>query len=118
MNIPKWLARRGAVGGTARWSAKMYKSYREQYPDKNTVPDTEIYRLMIDQRYQLTPDSPNKKILLSSIERLNGLGGFTVHILTVEAGFSDHSPSVRSLFNEVIREEIEELGFPSMFSYS
>ncbi len=47
MGLAKWLARRGAVGGTAQWAANGYHFFRRRHSDSQEFPDSAIYRLMI-----------------------------------------------------------------------
>ena len=37
MDIMKWIARKGAVGGTARWAANGYKTITKQSPEIGLV---------------------------------------------------------------------------------
>ena len=52
MGLFKWLARRGAVGGTARWAADSFLLFRGQHRSRASLPDREIFRLMVAARVQ------------------------------------------------------------------
>lgn len=110
MGLMKWLARRGAVGGTARWAANGYRFFRQRHPDKSEVPDNSIFRLMIVNRYELWPDAKAEQFLLAVVDNLIGIRGLVAAILTVEAGFTENTPSNQSLFMEVIDEELSSAG--------
>ncbi len=110
MGFMKWLARIGAVGGTARWAARTYEFFRRRHPDSSEIPDNSIFRLMIVQRYEALPDQKAEQVLLSRADRLFGLRDLVTSVLIAEAGFADNTPSVQSQFLEVIEEELERAG--------
>ena len=87
MGIGKWLARRGAVGGTARWAANGYKFFRQRHPDPQDFSDSQIFRLMIVTRYETLPDDNAKGLLLQLADEVMGLRGLVAAILSVEASF-------------------------------
>ena len=61
MGIAGWMARKGAVGGTARWAAKGYHALIRDNPD-----GTHFHLLMFltETRYSSATDSPLKKRLI------------------------------------------------------
>lgn len=110
MGFSKWLARKGAVGGTARWAANGYEFFRKRHSDKNEYKDSDIFRLLIVSRYETFPNEHHEQFLLSIAEKLNGLHGLVVAILTVEAGFTENKDSVQKMFIEIIIEELVKAG--------
>lgn len=113
MGLAKLLARRGAVGGTARWAANGYHFFRQRHPDSAEFPDSVIFRLMIVHRYEPHPDKDAEQFLLSIVDTLTGLQGLVVAVLTVEAGFTDNDLPVQRMFMDVIAEELAKKHIPS-----
>ncbi len=113
MGLAKLLARRGAVGGTARWAANGYHFFRQRHSDSQEFADSAIYRLMIVARYEPFVDKDAEQFLLSTVDTLAGLQGLVVAILTVEAGFTDNDPPVQRMFMDVIAEELAKKHIPS-----
>jgi hypothetical protein len=112
MGLLKWMARRGAVGGTARWAADGYLHFRRQHPARTVYSDNEIFRLMILARYRTRRDAGAEACLLGVASQLEGLRGLVVAVLTVEAGYSKSSAATQKMFAEVIDEELERCGVP------
>lgn len=112
MGFTKWLARRGAVGGTARWAANGYRFFRQRHPDCDEFNDSSIFRLMIVHRYQIFPNADREEFLLSVVDQIPGLFSLTRMILVAEAGFSENAPHVKQMFSRVIVEELERKGMP------
>jgi hypothetical protein len=113
MGFMKWLARRGNVGGAARWAANGYKFFRLRHPDKAECPDSDIFRLMIASRFQVLPNPTSEEFLLSLVPNLAGLFGLVVAILSVEAGYMENTPENRKMFQEIVVEELDGQGIPS-----
>ena len=109
MGLTKWLARKGAVGGTARWAGKGYKFFRQRHPDPNDCSDNDIFRLMVATRYADDPET--MEAMLDMAGTAKGLLGLVTLVLSVEAGFNENEWPVQSMFMDVIQEELEELGF-------
>ena len=107
MGFKTWAARKGAVGGTARWAARGYYWYDGQFSDYN---DQDMYRALIKTR---VIGREKKTFLLSVADNINGLLGLVVAVLTVEAGFMENSQENQDIFMEVIGEELLKLGVPS-----
>ena len=112
MGIKRWLARRGAVGGTARWAANGYKFFRQRHPDPKEFSDTNIFRLMVVTRYETMPNPEAEQFLLGFADGARGLRLLVVGILTVEAGFDENEESVQDMFMDIIEEELEKQGLP------
>lgn len=107
MGFKKWFVRIGAVGGTARWAAKLYKTFKKEYPGKG---DKDIYKMMIKARFHYMPDPKAEQFLLAIADDLLGLRALVAVILDVEAGFTDNTPENQQLFLEVIDEELQKKG--------
>ena len=110
MGFIKWMASKGAVGGTARWAAKGYKFFRQQHPDEEEYPDPVIYRLMIASRYEAKPDPRVEQFLLTLSDSLKGLSALVVAILDQEAGFTENAGQMQQMFLDVIDEELRKQG--------
>jgi hypothetical protein len=108
MSVMKWMARKGNVGGTARWAADLYKRVVAENPDMHTI---DIYKTMIRHRMRVLPNPSQESLLLDLTEEARGLRGLVVAILIVEAGYGENSPEHRREFSEVIEEELEKYGF-------
>ena len=112
MGIKRWLARRGAVGGTARWAINAYQFFRQRHPDPQEFSDNDLFRLMVVTRYEQMPDPGAEQFLLAIADNVRGLQGLVVSILTVEAGFTDNEESVQRMLMEIITEEMEHRELP------
>jgi len=110
MGLLKWLSRRGAVGGTARWAARNYLAARQSLPESSS--DADAYRLMISARYKAMPDRETESELLKLADDTQGLLELVVTVLAVEAGFNDNTPENKRMFADVIVEELEKKGLP------
>ncbi|MEW5929572.1 MAG: hypothetical protein AB1941_19125 [Gemmatimonadota bacterium] len=117
MGIAKWLARRGAVGGTARWAANGYKFFRQRHPDPQDFSDSQVFRLMIVTRYETLPNAHAERSLLQLADQVLGLRGLVAAILSVEAGFTENTPEAQAMFLDVIAEELENAGLAEQAIY-
>ncbi len=113
MGLKSWLARKGAVGGTARWAAKGYDFFRNRHPDQSEFSDASLFRLMIVARYEVFPDERKKDYLLSQCDHVQGLVGLVVEILKVEASLHENDGDVIHMFIEVIDDELTKAGIPT-----
>ena len=111
MGMMKFLARAGAVGGTARWAADNYRFFRQRHPASPEWPDEVIFRLMIVNRFRVLPNKAQEEYLLQ-IENIakNGLMGLVVELLRVESGWDNNTAEYQATFLSVIREELEKKG--------
>jgi len=109
MGMMKWMARKGAVGGTARWAAQGYAVFVHQNPN---IDASELYRTLIKHRYAVMPNPEQESFLLGIADQLKGLRGLVVAILTVEAGFTENTPENQRMFMEIIDEELLKNGVP------
>ncbi|NKI35593.1 hypothetical protein HFP89_10495 [Wenzhouxiangella sp. XN79A] len=105
----KWLARKGAVGGTARWAAQGYESLSTENPG---ISGPELYRALIHVRFTALPNADQEQFLMSIADQVIGLRGLVVAILTVEAGFTENTPQNQRMFMEIIDEELLKHGVP------
>lgn len=109
MGMMKWMARKGAVGGTARWAAQGYAAFANQSPNIDT---SDLYRTLIKHRYSVMPNPQQESFLLGIADQIRGLSGLVVAILTVEAGFTENTPENQQMFMEIIDEELLKNGVP------
>ncbi len=109
MGIMKWLARKGAVGGTTRWAAKGYMALTNQDPN---IEMGDLYEALIKNRYAVMPNPEKESILLSIVDQIKGLRGLVVSILTVEAGFLENTPDNQQMFIGIILEELKKYRVP------
>lgn len=113
MGLKSWLARKGAVGGTARWAANGYKFFRKRHPDPSEFPDASLFRLMVVTRFESFPNNPHRDYLLSQCDHLQGLVGLVVEILKVEASLHENDGNTLYRFLEVIDDELAKRGIPA-----
>lgn len=131
MGLTKWAARKGAVGGTARWVAKAYHAALSgdvvDVGTCNSVEDLNkiiVYSLAV--RFNSNPHHPDANEIYSewlseetSLNglgslRLRGLGGsagllkFVEAILAVEASYAENSFSNIDMFKEIIEDELRK----------
>ena len=109
MGMMKWMARKGAVGGTARWAAQGYVAFVNQNPNIET---TDLYRSLIKHRYAVMPNPEQESFLLGISGQIRGLRGLVVSILTIEAGFTENTPENQQMFMAIIDEELLKHGIP------
>ena len=85
MGLMKFMARKGAVGGTARTVAKRYKHYRNIHPNKEEMKDKTIWRLIIMDRYEVIkiPKMRVDWLMAAASERMNGLKDLVIGILDI-----------------------------------
>ena len=124
MVMGKWMARKGAVGGTARFVAKAYRHSLENKlinPANKKGLSKGIQKVVItalDLRFSGNDANPDYCEILESFNNLSftkGLGDFVLCILLVETNFSKNTPEYRAMFNEIIDEELEKGGVPESF---
>jgi hypothetical protein len=120
MGLMKFAARKGAVGGTARWVADRFlEALAHGLVDANNCQSSggieeeieKIVKVSLESRY---PESyhPFKEGILNQYNRIHGpgLAGFTVSILALEADWAKNTREYRDIFMEVIHEELEKKG--------
>jgi hypothetical protein len=111
MGIMKWLARKGAVGSTARWAGNTYMSIHASNP--NATLD-EIMSQMVTARYRSPSDQHLRDSILTQVEKsqFSGLGALVVSILVYEAGFAENTAENRAMFADLINDELLKVGVP------
>ena len=97
------MARKGAVGGTARWAANGYKAITKQNPG---IEATDLYRALIQSRFAVMPNPEHEAFLIGISSQIKGLRGLVVSVLTIEAGFTENTPANQQMFMEIIDEEL------------
>lgn len=118
MGISKELARKGAVGGTARWGAEIFFSYfaENRFEKFNTNEElrAEIDKLVnyaLNIRFQGNL-SGNDAILINEMYKTSGrqigFSGFINSILGAEAGLYKNNQKNILLFMEIVEEELEK----------
>ena len=110
MGLMKFLARKGAVGGTARIIAKQYKHYRNLHPDKEEMKNPVIYRLIIMDRFKIMKNKNHEEVLMEKAWTMSGLKELVIEILTLEAGFLENTIDNQIMFEEIIEEELIKKG--------
>jgi len=110
--IARWLARRGAVGGTARWAVNGYRFFRSRHPKSDQFPDPTIFRLMIADRLQTLPNARHEKYLLARCDQVDGLMGLVIEILKVEASLADNDVAFMVDIADVIWDELAKSKLP------
>ena len=108
MGMLKWIARRGAVGGTARWAAKGYKHCRSQWPPSTT--DADIFKILLEHRFKTLPNESELRLARSALPEVQGLQDFVILLLRVEAGLYENDVKTIMLFIEVLTEELRKKG--------
>lgn len=115
----KFLARRGAVGGTARWVAKRFYESLPGIDLDNIEKNGEIGRKkelqkIVDHslrvRGTMMPQGEVEELKNTYSSLPPGLVNFTVAILEVEAGFFENSYNNMEMFKQVIKEELVKKG--------
>ena len=114
----KFLARRGAVGGTARWVAKFFITFvptidldnLEQNENGYSEELQKITEKILDVRSGVMPFQEVLEIQQTYEELGPGMVNFTIAILAVEAGFFSADVKNQIIFKEVIREELIKKG--------
>ena len=117
MRFSKFFARKGAVGGTARWVAQGFQSALVQgIFDVNNFTtqaglEAEIEKLVefeLSIRFMANPSHRQRELIFNRWTDLPGKGllHFTEAILDVEAGYFENSSKNVSIFREIIEQEL------------
>jgi len=111
MGITNWLARKGNVGGTARWTGKLYLSISQENP---SAGPTVVIKDIVKIRYSADSQQSIKDALLSHIDsgESRGLAHLVTNILTIESGYRENTQEDRVKFMKIIQEELRQLGIP------
>lgn len=123
MGLAKWAARKGAVGGTARWVAKGFwgafaNEVCELKADNFRTQDgldQELEKMVLfclEIRFNGDPNHPHAIEIYEDWKDgalgYGGLLGFTEAILMVEAGYHKNTKSNISMFRDIIEEELRK----------
>ena len=114
MGMSDWIARKGNIGGTARWAAKSYKVLAGG--DEN-IELSMLFEALIRHRYAVLPNPEQENRLLSTAGQLRGLNDLVVAILAVEAGFRELPIDTQQKWRQIIDEELEKANIPARIIY-
>lgn len=116
MGFGAWLARRGNIGGTARWAGNLYIKIKNQNKELSTK---EIMSEIIRYRYPSDSAAHVKEGFLQQINqgRVHGLAHLVTNILSHEAGFRENSAENRRIFMNIILDELAKLKIPQRDIY-
>lgn len=116
MSLKKWFARKGAVGGTARWAAKGYLLSKKRDPG---LPFNIVLETLVVTRYQHPRHQSIKDSLIRLIRegQCRGLAHLVTGILGIEAGYQENTAENRYLFMDIIKEELSKYGIPEEHIY-
>lgn len=118
MGITRWMARRGAPGGTARWAAKGYHTYIHMNPSVELRPSSEAMKdfltFLNTNRYSLMP-SPMSKVLQERIDSsaIRNIMAYVIEVLNCEAAMTENTMDNQKMLWGVIEEELRKAGVPS-----
>lgn len=118
MGVAKEIARKGAIGATARWGAEVFFSYFAGHKFGEFSTDEEL-RAEIDKlveyalKVRFQGDLSHKDAQLihemyMNSARVIGYSGFINSILAVEAGLYKNTRENIAMFNDVVEEELEK----------
>lgn len=108
--LTKWLAKKGNVGGVARWATSGYTSLRQLAPEH--LSDQDIFRSMIEIRYKTLPNEKYETYLISKSNDMEGLMGLVIEVLKIETPFSETSQEAKNEFLDIIEEELVKSSLP------
>ncbi len=102
----KFIARVGAVGGTARFVANGYRYLGEGESDR-----AEIFKKIIKRRFKLWKDEKEESEMLFKAERIDNLTDLTFLILQVEGVIPKDVSIFQSMeYMEIVREVLRKKG--------
>lgn len=108
MSLQKWMARKFAVGGTARVFAKQYSFLSQKYSS------VESHKLILKEIVRFRFNSKNSQYLIDRIDNgeIIGLKDLIIETLGIEASFYENDLSIQLMFEEVIVEELIKKNVP------
>jgi len=117
MGVAKELARKGAVGATARWGAEVFFSYFANHTVGEFSNDEQL-RAEIDKLVEYAlgirfqgdlnhKDARRIREMYISSGRTIGYSGFINSILAVEADLYKNTRENISMFTDIVEEELE-----------
>jgi len=127
LGFSKEIARRGSIGGTARWAAQLYFHYiasnnlpnfNNQHVLSSYIDDLALSALKTRFSGDLA-NSDAKQIwnFYQNSARNMGYLGFITSVLEVEAGFYKNTSQNISMFTEIIEEELTKAGVKKSIIY-
>lgn len=107
--ISEFIIRIGATGSTARWVAKHYLRLKT-----NDADDKEVYRKIVNFRYQIINLKQAKDKLLERLNYIDNLTDFTFSILQLEGAIktSEMPLYLQMEITTVIMEELKKKNIP------
>lgn len=115
MSLGNWLARRGGIGGTARWSVKLYKHH-----SKEDTSLSEIMKAMVFTRYKATLQLKSKAHILEKIYKLIesseicDLHTLSLYLISEESKHFFEIPREKLVvWSEITLEELIKSGLPN-----
>ena len=123
MAFLRWLEKRGAPGGIARWGAEVYRNCQVAL-GKDADPETvrTIPMMLLTQRYSSFSPGPRTNLPEATLVATNMAKVTSIHdachlVAFVELCADIRSPAQRlsmyAHYCELISEELARLGFPS-----
>ena len=117
MGLGKYLARKGAVGGTARFVAQgFWGAISQNILNVNNCVTQEgleqeldnVVQFCLAVRFRSNPHHPDVGAIYNNwkIRRGGNLLSFVEAILSVEASYDSNTPQNIAMFREVIEEEL------------
>jgi len=115
--ILRWMARRGAVGGTARFAAKGYNAFLGYNPTASFGTHDgdmkDLLRFITVARYAAMPSPASELLNVAILDgRIACLRDYVAEILALEAGMRENSFEHQLMFMEVIEQELLKAGVP------
>ena len=116
------LARAGAVGGTARWAARIYHRAANQQPESLSTPQ-DFIALLIKERYgagaaaEGTPWGHTARVVEILTEandsgQIRGVAHLITLILAVDSGLTENFRNAQLNFAAVVLHELLDHGLP------
>lgn len=117
MVLGKYLARKGAVGSTARWVAqsfwraigcKIVNLENLKTQDGFEYELDKLVQFYIAVRFQNKPHHPDARAIYNNWKSRHGSGllSFVEAILSVETSYDNNTPQNVAMFKEIIEEEL------------
>lgn len=102
--ILKFIARIGAVGGTARFVANGYNFFQKQGLGRN-----EIFKNIIKIRFKILKNSSEESEMIQKSENIENLTDLTFLILQIEGVIPKDTPIFQNMdYILIVREELRK----------